>query len=245
MMQGSRDTPLTAGHADIDDQEAGLKLDKVCLSLADRLLLSVDHLIAPGSVMTLMGPSGSGKSSLLNFICGFLDPAFKAAGDVRLNGKSLADLPPEQRSIGVLFQTPLLFPHLSVGQNLLAGLHHQKHSLWLPVLDRKHAAERRTIALNALADIGLPGFFEADPATLSGGQQARVALMRLLLSQPGALLLDEPFSSLDRGLRSEMRELTFSQARSRGLPVLLVTHDQEDAAASGGTLIELEDPQRA
>jgi putative thiamine transport system ATP-binding protein len=91
----------------------------------------------------------------------------------------------------------------------------------------------------ALNDIGLPGVADRDPATLSGGQKARVALMRMLLSDPQALLLDEAFSKLDTDLRAQMRDLVFTHARARDLPVLMVTHDHEDAAAAGGPVITL------
>jgi putative thiamine transport system ATP-binding protein len=94
----------------------------------------------------------------------------------------------------------------------------------------------------ALAEIGLEGFAERDPATLSGGQKARVALMRMLLSEPRALLLDEPFSRLDAALRGQIRELVFTRARALGLPTLLVTHDAADAEAAGGRVIELATP---
>jgi len=174
-----------------------------------------------------MGPSGSGKSTLLAFVAGFLDPAFSARGRVLLCGEDVTALPANRRRAGLLFQDPLLFPHMSVGANLLFAL---------PPGDRK---ERRAKAEAALAGAGLEGFFDRDPATLSGGQKARASLIRVLLSQPRALLLDEPFSKLDAALRQQMRELVFGEARARALPVLLVTHDPEDAQAAGGRIVEL------
>nr|WP_246638066.1 ATP-binding cassette domain-containing protein [Halomonas neptunia] len=194
--------------------------------MAGRELLAVDATISPGEVLTVMGPSGSGKSTLLAYIAGFLDREFTASGGVWLGERSLLNLPAEQRNIGLLFQDPLLFPHLSVGGNLRFGL-------------PRYLNDKRQQVTQALEQVGLAGFESRDPATLSGGQQSRVALMRLLLSKPRAVLLDEPFSKLDTALRQEMRMLVFSQLREAGLPALLVTHDHEDANAAGGPVIEL------
>ncbi|MBV0913725.1 ATP-binding cassette domain-containing protein [Anianabacter salinae] len=188
-------------------------------------LLSVSTRIAPGHVITLMGPSGAGKSTLLDFVMGGLSPAFRASGSVWLGGQDVTGLPPEKRRIGILYQDPLLFPHLSVAQNLAFGL--------------PRGPDRRARIDAALAEIGLDGFGPRDPATLSGGQAARVALMRTLLSGPRALLLDEPFSKLDAALRDQMRRLVFDRARAAGVPVLMVTHDAADAEAAGGQVIRL------
>ncbi|MGJ7459894.1 ATP-binding cassette domain-containing protein [Halomonas sp. MA07-2] len=204
-----------------------LVFDNVHIALQGRTLLALDARIAPGEVLTVMGPSGSGKSTLLAFAAGFLSPAFESAGRVLLDGHDITALPAERRGIGLLFQDPLLFPHLSVAGNLRFGL---------PRATPDKAARIEA----ALAAIGLAGFGERDPATLSGGQQSRVALMRLLLSAPSAVLLDEPFSKLDTALRHEMRELVFSRLREAGLPSLLVTHDHQDAAAASGRIITLE-----
>lgn len=205
---------------------APLRLEQISIALAGRELLTVDATISPGEVLTVMGPSGSGKSTLLAYIAGFLDREFTASGGVWLGERSLLNLPAEQRNIGLLFQDPLLFPHLSVGGNLRFGL-------------PRYLNDKRQQVTQALEQVGLAGFEPRDPATLSGGQQSRVALMRLLLSKPRAVLLDEPFSKLDTALRQEMRTLVFSQLREAGLPALLVTHDHEDANAAGGPVIEL------
>ncbi|MBF60250.1 ATP-binding cassette domain-containing protein [Halomonas sp. FeN2] len=205
---------------------APLRLEQISIALAGRELLAVDATISPGEVLTVMGPSGSGKSTLLAYIAGFLDREFTASGGVWLGERSLLNLPAEQRNIGLLFQDPLLFPHLSVGSNLRFGL-------------PRYLNDKRQQVTQALEQVGLAGFESRDPATLSGGQQSRVALMRLLLSKPRAVLLDEPFSKLDTALRQEMRTLVFSQLREAGLPALLVTHDHEDANAAGGPVIEL------
>ncbi len=207
----------------------GLRLAKVRIRLRERALVAVDACVGPGEVLTVMGPSGSGKSTLLAYVAGFLDPAFSAEGQVILDGRDITRAPPERRGVGLLFQDSLLLPHLSVAGNLLLGI---------PASVRGRAARRR-LADEALAGIGLSGYSAADPATLSGGQRARVALMRTLLAEPRALALDEPFSSLDAALRGQMRDLVFGEARRRRLPVLLVTHDADDAAAAGGPVIDL------
>lgn len=199
---------------------SGLVLEGVVISVGARPLFPPLSLhVPPAGVVTLMGPSGCGKSSLLSFVCGTLDPALSAAGRVYLDGMPLNGLPPERRRVGILFQDDLLFPHLSVGGNLAFGLP--------PGLPR---AERRARIEAALAEAELPGFADRDPATLSGGQRARVALMRALLAEPRALLLDEPFGRLDAALRGRFRAFVLDHAAARGLPVLLVTHDAADAA---------------
>ena len=207
-----------------------LELEGVGISLYGRVLVPPLSLaIDGGRVAVLMGPSGSGKSSLLAHLCGTLDPAFDAVGRVKLRGVDLDGLPPERRRIGILFQDDLLFPHLSVAENLAFGL----------PAGLRGRAERREAVERALEDADLGGLGGRDPATLSGGQRARVALMRTLLAEPAALLLDEPFSKLDVALRVRFRALVFDHARRRGLPTLLVTHDPADGAEADGPVIEL------
>ena len=191
----------------------GLHLDQVSIRLGARLLLAVDTTVPPGTVLSVMGPSGSGKSTLLAAIAGLLAPAFTLRGGIRIDDVDLLALPPEDRHAGLLFQDPLLFPHLSVRGNLLFGM---------------PPGEGRAADPQA-----------ADPATLSGGQKARVALLRVLLSQPRAMLLDEPFSALDTALRQEIRQITFDAIRRANLPCILVTHDRADADAAGGPVIAL------
>jgi putative thiamine transport system ATP-binding protein len=209
---------------------SGLQFDRVAIALDGRPLVAVDRLIAPGEVLTVMGPSGSGKSTLLAFAAGFLDPVFSAEGRILLAGEDVTQQPPERRGMGLLFQDPLLFPHMSVSANLMFGLHPSVSG----------AAARKAAVGQALVDVGLDKFADRDPATLSGGQKARVALMRTLLSEPRALLLDEPFSKLDTARRGQVRSLVFAEAAKRQLPVLLVTHDPADAKAAGGPCIELD-----
>lgn len=208
---------------------SGLVLDTVSLRLNERLLLAIDCRIAPGDVLTIMGESGSGKSSLLDFIAGFLRPDFSASGRIILNDRDLTNLPVQDRHIGLMFQSPLMFPHMSVLQNLMFAI----------PADTRRRNDRRDLAEQALADAGLAGFGSRDPATLSGGQQTRVALMRTLLANPKALLLDEPFSSLDSARRADIRAQVFDLAKDKSLPVLLVSHDEEDAKAAGGKVLRL------
>ena len=206
--------------------EHRLQLENIHIRLEGKQLLALDAEIFGGEVLTVMGPSGVGKSSLLAYLAGFLAPVFQASGLIRLDGELINDLPAEQRHVGLLFQDALLFPHLSVGGNL-------RFALPAAAQDKEARVEQ------ALASIGLAGFAERDPDTLSGGQRSRVALQRLLLSEPRAVLLDEPFSRLDTHLRREVREFVFAGLKTAGLPAIMVTHDVEDAVAAGGRVIQL------
>lgn len=219
---GSRGAPL--------DGESGLVLARVTIAHgARRLVDDLSLAVGPGTVATVMGPSGIGKSTLLAFVAGTLPRAFRARGEIRLDGRPIGHLPPHARRVAILFQDDLLFPHMSVGENVAFGL---------PRSVRGRAARRREVeALLAAAD--LSGFADRDPATLSGGQRARVALVRTLASAPRLLLLDEPFGGLDAGLKERFRRFVFETVRARGLPTLLVTHDPADQAAAGGPLVTL------
>lgn len=211
-----------------------LILERVCLRLGGRTLIGpLDARIGPGTCLSVMGPSGSGKSSLLAWLAGTLDGAFQAEGRVAIGHRDLTGLAPERRRVGILFQDDLLFPHLSVGGNLAFALPREIDGR---ALDR---SQRRARIEQALADAGLAGLAERDPATLSGGQRARVALMRTLLARPQALLLDEPFSQLDAERRADMRRFVFDHVRAHGLPTVLVTHDEADARAAGGPVVRL------
>ena len=206
-----------------------LRLVSIAIGIGGRALFDrLDLTISAGEIVTLMGPSGSGKSTLVAYIGGHLDPAFAASGRILVDDIDATSLPAERRRIGILFQDDLLFPHLSVGDNLAFGL----------ARSVKGAARRASVDA-ALAQAGLAGFADRDPATLSGGQRARAALMRTLLAEPRALLLDEPFSKLDASLRHEFRILVFDHARALGLPVLLVTHEAADAEAADGRVLTL------
>lgn len=228
MSRGTEATPLAAG---AQPAASALRLEAVSLTLGETLLVGpLSVRVAPSEIVTVMGASGSGKSSLLAFLCGTLDPAFTATGRIYLDDTEITRLPPEKRGVGILFQDDLLFPHLSVGENLAFSLPRSF----------KGRRVRRAAVEAALAEAGLSGFGDRDPATLSGGQRARAAVMRTLLAKPRALLLDEPFSKLDTALRARFREFVFEHARSMRLPTLLVTHDEADAKATDGRVITLD-----
>jgi putative thiamine transport system ATP-binding protein len=199
-------------------------LDALQIDHAGTPLVRLSARVTPGQVLTVMGPSGSGKSTLLAALIGALPAAFTLSGRVLLNDEDITTLPTAQRRIGILFQDDVLFPHLSVAQNLGFGLRPGGSRV-----DRQARVEA------ALDRMGLSGFGPRDPASLSGGQRARVALARTLLAEPLALLLDEPFSKLDQALRAQVRDLVF--AETHNLPVILVTHDPEDAHAAGGPVV--------
>jgi len=189
------------------------------------LFRHVHFSVNKGEIVTLMGPSGSGKSTLFAWMVGALATDFTARGELWLNDRQCDALPVEKREIGILFQDALLFDHFSVRQNLL---------LALPAHIKGSA--RREHVEHALNIAGLDGFYASDPATLSGGERARVSLLRALLAQPHALLLDEPFSRLDKALRVSFREWVFAQVRALNIPVVLVTHDEDDIPAQGRVL---------
>lgn len=206
-----------------------LHVEDLTLSRAGSVLLHrVNFTVQPGEILTLMGPSGSGKSTLFAWMVGALGADFRASGELWLNGCRCDTLPTEKRRIGILFQDALLFDHLSVGDNLMLALP-------ASVVRR----ERQNQVMQALAHAELAEFYDRDPATLSGGQRARVALLRALLAQPQALLLDEPFSRLDPQLRSSFRLWVFNELQRRQIPVVQVTHDADDVPP-GGRCLQLE-----
>ena len=185
--------------------------------------------VQPGQILTLMGASGSGKSSVLAAIAGTLDSvaegsqALRFEGSVWLNGVDITHRPTAKRGIGLLFQDALLFAHMTVAENLLFAV---------------PPGPRAQRLAQALDEAGLGDYGKRDPATLSGGQRARVALMRALLARPQALLLDEPFSRLDATLRDQFRSFVFGHIRARAIPAVLVTHDAADIA-DPGLIVEL------
>jgi putative thiamine transport system ATP-binding protein len=202
-------------------------LDALRVTLRGQTLVDLTTSVTPGDILTIMGPSGTGKSTLLAAIIGTLPAEFRQSGTITLAGRDIGTLPTRLRRVGILFQDDILFPHLSVGQNLAFAL---------PPTSGPPSARRDRIEA-ALASADLSGFADRDPATLSGGQRARVALLRTLLADPCALLLDEPFSRLDSDLRAQIRSFVFDSARAAGVPVILVTHEAEDARAAGGRVL--------
>ena len=212
--------------------QSSLQIKNLQLYRKGELLLSLDEQIAGGEILTVMGPSGSGKSSLLNWLTGTLPNGFTAIGEVWLNDENVSHLPTHLRHIGVLYQDALLFSHLSVAGNIAFAMPKSNKN--------SNKKQRREKIEQALAQVGLAGMGDRHPDNLSGGQQARVALLRTLLSAPKAILLDEPFSKLDTQLRVDTRQLVFEQIRTHKLPAIMVTHDYSDAEAANGKIIHLE-----
>ncbi|MCW2608326.1 MAG: ABC-type spermidine/putrescine transport system ATPase component [Frankiales bacterium] len=178
----------------------------------------VDLVVEPGSLTALLGPSGCGKTTTLRVVAGLLDAD---GGDVLFDGAGVLGLPAEKRPVAMVFQKPLLFPHLSVGENVGFGLRMRK-------VPKRERAERvgRALELVRLQDLA-----DRRVGEMSGGQEQRVALARALVTEPDVLLLDEPFSALDAGLRVEVRDLVRALQQELGVTTLFVTHDQEEAVS--------------
>jgi len=172
--------------------------------------------VPEGRITTLLGPSGCGKTTLLRLIAGFMQPD---AGEIRIKGRRINEVPPQRRSTVVVFQDYALFPHLSVFENVAYGLRRR---------GIKGADIRRRV-MDMLEFLGLAGRDSLSPAALSGGQQQRVALARALVVEPDVLLLDEPLSNLDAKLRVRVRTELKEIQQSLGKTTILVTHDQEEA----------------
>jgi len=191
-----------------------------CLNLSKKygkiLFNELNINLEKGEILAITGPSGCGKTTLLRCICGLeeLD-----SGKIMLNGVDLTKIPAEERGIGLLFQKPVLYPHLSVSGNLsLASLNnHDK----------------------ALVEVGLPNFEDRDVDTLSGGEGQRVALARALLANPNVLLLDEPFSALDFDMSIKLISDVRALLKDRSCPAILVTHNIEEAKLFSDRMIDL------
>jgi putative spermidine/putrescine transport system ATP-binding protein len=191
-------------------------------------LASISMQVARGERVVVLGPSGAGKSTLLRAVAG-LAPVTR--GRIEVNGRDVGALPAERRDAVYLHQTPVLFPHLSVGENVAFPLR---------VRGQARDAVRRRVA-EALAAVQLPGLEHRRPASLSGGQRHRVALARAIAARPAVLLLDEPLSALDPSLRDDVRDAIARAHAESGAAMLLVTHDLEDAGLLGDRVAVLLD----
>ncbi len=181
-----------------------------------RALTDVTLTIARGEFLTLLGPSGSGKTTFLMVLSGFEPPT---TGRLLLDGRDMTDIPPEERGFGMVFQGYALFPHLTVEENIAFPLKVQ----------RRGSAQIRKRVAEMIEMVGLGGHGHKRPAGLSGGQQQRVALARALAYEPPVMLFDEPFSALDRNLRTQMQDEMRRLHRETGTTFVFVTHDQEEA----------------
>ncbi|MDI1246075.1 MAG: ABC transporter ATP-binding protein [Rhodoferax sp.] len=199
---------------------------------ARALLQDINLSVAPGEIVALLGPSGSGKSTLLAIVAGLQQPL---SGSVWFDGQDITRVAPEQRRFALMFQDFALFPHLNVLDNVAFGLVEQR-------LDKSKA---RAKALEILALFGLAEHARHKIWHLSGGEQQRVALARALITQPRALLLDEPFSALDADLRISLRDEFKARIQAAGIPTLLVTHDEQEARAMADRAVRLVNGQLA
>lgn len=180
------------------------------------LTISTNISLEPDKIYAVVGPSGAGKSTFLNLISGF---ASISSGTIIWNGQEISNLPPAKRSVSILFQDNNLFPHLSVWRNLALAVTH-----W-PKISRDNEEKLKAV----MSEVGILGLENRKPSQLSGGQQSRVALARVLLQKNKILLLDEPFSALGPSLKDQMLELIKKISKNKKLLVLMVTHDPADA----------------
>lgn len=209
---------MTSGHVSVENIELGYQGETV---------LTLEHLeVEAGTFLSILGPSGCGKTTLLNALAGFVSPS---TGQIRLDGRDITHLPPNQREMGLVFQNYALFPHMTVEKNLQYGLRVRK----VPRQERDDRVDE------ALQLVGLGDFRTRYPRQLSGGQQQRVAIARALVTRPKVLLLDEPLSNLDAKLRRQMRHELRELQREVGTTMIFVTHDQSEALAMSDRVVLL------
>ena len=195
---------------------------------ADNGVKELNFSVEKGEFVTLLGPSGCGKTTTLNLIGGFLKAD---SGRILLDGEDITALPPEERPISTVFQSYALFPHMNVLENVCYGLR---------FLRRMPKREAIPVAMEYLSIVGLTGYEKSRVGNLSGGQQQRVALARSMATNPKILLLDEPLSNLDAGLRIKMREELKELQQRLGITMVFVTHDQEEALCLSDKIVVME-----
>lgn len=206
-----------------------IKLDNIMLDLGGkRVLDGISFSVADGEFVSLLGASGAGKSTTLKVIAGL---TYQDSGEVSFDGRVIDEVPTHKRKTAIVFQDIRLFPNMDVAANVAFPLKMQG----VP------KAERLAVAEEMLEHVQLGGYGSRAVGELSGGQQQRVALARALAGKPHALLLDEPFSGLDEGLRSEMRELVLSLQQRLGVTAIMVTHDASEALVMSDRIVYLAD----
>ena len=218
--QAWTDTQVEPGLLEIHRMSKRFSAEAVALD-------DVSLMINEGEFFTIIGPSGSGKTTLLRIIGGFEQP--DSAERFALAGVDLADVPPHRRNVATVFQHYALFPHMSVGRNVEYGLK----------LRGIPAAERKKQALEALAVVRLPSFYDRTVGTLSGGERQRVALARVIVTRPALLLLDEPLGALDEKLRADMQFELQQLQQSLGMTFVYITHNQDEALTMSDRLAVL------
>jgi thiamine transport system ATP-binding protein len=205
---------------DVPDAPVAVELDGVTKRYGETAAVDdVSLRVREGEFFTLVGPSGCGKTTTLRLIAGFEEPT---SGTVRFGGESMAGVPPEDRDVGVVFQSYALFPHMTVGENVAYGLN---------FADPPEGTTRDERVAELLELVDLPDAADRDPESLSGGQQQRIAMARALAPGPDVLLLDEPMSALDARLRERLRAQVKRIQSELGITTIYVTHDQEEALA--------------
>ena len=216
--------------ADTQQNDSFVEFERVQKSYDGEVLVVKDlNLQMPkGEFLTMLGPSGSGKTTCLMMLAGFETATH---GDIRLDGKSINDIPPHKRGIGMVFQNYALFPHMTIGENLAFPLEVRKMG----------KSEREEKVKRALDMVEMGDFGNRRPAQLSGGQQQRVALARALVFEPELVLMDEPLGALDKQLREKMQFEITDLAHNLGITTVYVTHDQTEALTMSDRVAVFED----